>query len=97
MLTVQRGGVWTMTKGSGTWERILTLPEAGRPATWKVTVDSAGVARLHRDGADTGATWVVPDSRETPQVAHWVAGTAGGNAAEAHIDWTLVTATLGTR
>ncbi|MGI5154325.1 sialidase family protein [Microbispora sp. CA-102843] len=97
MLTVQRGGVWTMTKGSGTWERILTLPEAGRPATWKVTVDSAGVARLHRDGADTGATWVVPDSRETPQVAHWVAGTGGGNAAEAHIDWTLVTATLGTR
>lgn len=97
MLTVQRGGVWTMTKGSGTWERVLTLPEAGRPATWKVTVDSAGVARLHRDGADTGATWVVPDSRETPQVAHWVAGTAGGNAAEAHIDWTLVTATLGTR
>ncbi|MEU6430173.1 sialidase family protein [Microbispora sp. NPDC046973] len=96
MLTVQRGGVWTMTKGSGTWERILTLPEAGRPATWKVTVDSAGVARLHRDGADTGATWVVPDSRQTPQVAHWVAGTAGGNAAEAHIDWTLVTATIGT-
>lgn len=97
MLTVQRGGVWAMTKGSGVWEEVLTLGGAGGPATWTVVVDSAGVARLYRDGADTGATWVVQDSRETPQVAHWVAGTAGGNAAEARIDWTLVTATLGIR
>ncbi|KAA9374440.1 exo-alpha-sialidase [Microbispora cellulosiformans] len=95
MLTVQRSGVWTMKKGSGTWEKVLSLADAGRPATWRVAVDSAGVARLSRDGVDTGVTWVVPDSREAPQVAHWVAGTAGGNAAVAHVDWTLVTATLG--
>ncbi|WP_182883558.1 sialidase family protein [Microbispora sp. H10949] len=95
MLTVQRSGVWTMKKGSGTWEKVVSLTGAGRPATWRVAVDSAGVARLSRDGVDTGATWVVPDSREAPQVTHWVAGTAGGNAAVAHVDWTLVTATLG--
>ncbi|GLW26164.1 hypothetical protein Mame01_62060 [Microbispora amethystogenes] len=95
MLTVQRSGVWTMKKGSGTWEKVVSLTGAGRPATWRVAVDSAGVARLSRDGVDTGAAWVVPDSREAPQVTHWVAGTAGGNAAVAHVDWTLVTATLG--
>ncbi|WP_204056383.1 sialidase family protein [Microbispora corallina] len=94
MLTVQKGGVWTMTKGSTVWTRVLSLGGAGDLATWTVVVDSAGVARLLRDGAGTGATWVVQDSRQTPQVAHWVAGTPGGNTAEAHIDRTIVTATL---
>ncbi|MDH2429143.1 sialidase family protein [Sphaerisporangium sp. TRM90804] len=93
MLTVQRGGVWTMRKGSAVWERVYSSPTAGAAATWKVTVDSAGVARLHRDGADTGATWVVQNSRENPQAMHWVTGTPGGNAAEARIEWTRITAT----
>ncbi|MBO3748206.1 exo-alpha-sialidase [Streptosporangiaceae bacterium NEAU-GS5] len=90
MLTVQKGTVWAIRKGSTTWEKVATHP--GGPATWKVTVDSAGVARLFREGADTGATWVVQDSRDAPQITHWVTGTSGGNAAEARIQWTSVTA-----
>ncbi len=93
MLTVQRSGVWTMRKGSSVWEKVYSLGTAGRLATWKVSVDSAGVARLFREGVDTGATWVVQDSRERPQVAHWVAGTPGGNAAEATVEWTRLTPT----
>ncbi len=91
MLTIQRTGVWTIKKGSASWEKIYTA--AAAPATWKVTTDSAGVARLFRNGADTGVTWVVQDSRERPQLTHWVTGTAGGNAAEAHIEWTRLTPT----
>ncbi|GGL02604.1 hypothetical protein Sme01_19790 [Sphaerisporangium melleum] len=93
MLTVQKSGVWTIRKGATEWEKIYSSPTAAGPATWKVTVDSAGVARLRRDGADTGATWVVQDSRESPQVTHWVNGTAGGNAAAARVEWTRLTAT----
>ncbi|WP_214412279.1 sialidase family protein [Sphaerisporangium fuscum] len=93
MLTVQKSGVWTMKRGSNVWEKIYSSATAAAPSTWKVTVDSAGVARLHRDGADTGVTWPVQNSRENPQVTHWVTGTAGGNAAQARIDWTRVTAT----
>ncbi|MEV8632353.1 sialidase family protein [Streptosporangium sp. NPDC051023] len=93
MLTVQRSGVWTMRKGSSVWEKVHSLNTAGQLATWRVSVDSAGVARLFRDGADTGATWVVQDSRERPQVTHWVTGTPGGNAAEATVEWTRLTPT----
>ncbi|WP_248959386.1 sialidase family protein [Sphaerisporangium perillae] len=93
MLTVQKSGVWTMRKGSAVWEKIYSSATAPSPSTWKVTVDSAGVARLYRDGADTGTTWVVQDSRENPQVTHWVTGTAHGNAAAARVEWTRVTAT----
>ncbi|WP_344973089.1 sialidase family protein [Streptosporangium fragile] len=96
MLTVQRSGVWTMRKGSRVWEKVYSLDAAGRLATWKVRVDSAGTARLFRDGADTGVTWVVPDSREKPQVTHWVTGTPGGNAAGATLEWTRLTPTFGT-
>ncbi|WP_083974594.1 sialidase family protein [Herbidospora daliensis] len=92
MLTVQKGGVWTMRKGSSTWERILATSSG--PAVWKVVTDSAGVARLFRDGADTGVTWVIQDSGETPQLSHWVMGTRGGNTAEARIDWTRLTPTI---
>jgi hypothetical protein len=95
MLTIQSTGVWTIKKGATDWEKVYTLGTAMDRATWKVTVDSAGVAHLFRDGTDTGATWVVQDSRETPTAAHWVAGTAGGNAAEAHVEWTRVTCTGG--
>ncbi|MCT9930230.1 glycoside hydrolase [Planotetraspora sp. A-T 1434] len=91
MLAIQRNGVWTIKKGATAWERVHSLNGAGALATWKVTVDSAGVARLYRDGAGTGATWVTQDSRESPQVTHWVAGTPGGNAAEARVEWTCVT------
>jgi hypothetical protein len=93
MLSVQKSGVWTMKKGSAVWEKVYTLSTAGETATWRVTVDSGGVARLARNGADTGATWVVQDSRESPKVMHWVAGTRGGNAAEARIESTRVTCT----
>ncbi|RCG22790.1 exo-alpha-sialidase [Sphaerisporangium album] len=93
MLTIQKGGVWTMRKGSDVWERVHATNTAAAPSTWRVTVGSSGVARLYRDGADTGATWVVQDSRESPQVTHWVTGTAGGNAARARVEWTRVTAT----
>ncbi|MBB5628345.1 sialidase family protein [Sphaerisporangium krabiense] len=93
MLAVQRGGVWSMRKGSRVWERVHATATAAAPATWRVTVGSSGVARLYRDGADTGATWVVQDSRESPQVTHWVTGTAGGNAAQCRIEWTRVTST----
>ncbi|MFC4534691.1 sialidase family protein [Sphaerisporangium dianthi] len=92
MLAVQKSGVWTMRKGSAVWEKVYSSATAAAPSTWRVTTDSAGVARLWRDGADTGATWVVQDSRESPQVTHWVTGTAGGNAAAARIEWTRVTA-----
>ncbi|MEV7008102.1 sialidase family protein [Streptosporangium sp. NPDC051022] len=95
MLTVQRSGVWTMRKGSSVWERVYALNTAGQLATWKVSVDSSGIARLFRDGAYTGATWVVQDSREKPQVTHWVTGTPGGNAAEATVEWTRLTPTRG--
>ncbi|GAA0391748.1 hypothetical protein Acor_18160 [Acrocarpospora corrugata] len=91
MLTIQRGGIWTIRKGSTTWERVHSTPLA--EATWKVTTDSAGLARLFRDNADTGVTWIIQDSGEKPSVTHWVAGTSGGNAAEAHISWTKVTPT----
>nr|BFE82553.1 hypothetical protein GCM10020093_051540 [Planobispora longispora] len=64
------------------------LDGAGRLATWRVAVDSSGVARLSRDGADTGARWVIQDSRERPQLTHWVTGTPGGNAAAATVEWT---------
>ncbi|MET8157714.1 sialidase family protein [Sphaerisporangium sp. NPDC005289] len=93
MLAVQKSGVWTMRKGSAVWEKVYSSATAAALSTWRVTVDSAGVARLWRDGADTGATWVVQDSRDSPQVAHWVTGTAGGNAAAARVEWTRVTAT----
>jgi hypothetical protein len=93
MLTVQKSGVWSMKKGATVWEKVYTSDTAMNLSTWKVTVNSAGVARLFRDGSDTGATWVIQDSRETPKAVHWVVGTAGGNAAEAHIDWTRVTCT----
>ncbi|MEO3809969.1 sialidase family protein [Sphaerisporangium sp. B11E5] len=95
MLTVQKSGVWTIKKGSSTWEKVYSSATAGAPSTWRVRVDSAGVARLSRDGADTGATWVVQNSRESPQITHWVTGTPGGNAAEALVEWTRVTATPG--
>ncbi|MFC6901165.1 hypothetical protein ACFQGX_38605 [Nonomuraea dietziae] len=91
MMTVQKGEVWAMPKGSSRWERV----HRGRAGLWRVSVDSAGVARLFADGADTGARWVVQDSRERPQATHWVSATAGGNTAAALLDWTLVTATLG--
>ncbi|MFF0575743.1 sialidase family protein [Streptosporangium saharense] len=91
MLAVQRGGVWTMRKGSSVWERVHPLGGAGGLATWRVDVDSAGVARLLRDGVDTGVTWVVQDSGERPQLAHWVTGTPGGNAAAATVEWTRLT------
>ncbi|GIH97091.1 sialidase family protein [Planobispora siamensis] len=91
MLTVQRSGVWTMRKGSSVWERVHSLEGAGRLATWRVTVDSSGVARLYRDGADTGAVWVIQDSRDRPQLTHWVSGTPGGNAAAATVEWTRLT------
>ncbi|MEU8381685.1 sialidase family protein [Streptosporangium sp. NPDC048865] len=94
MLTVQRSGVWTMRKGSAVWEKVHSLDTAGRAATWRVRVDSAGTARLFRDGADTGATWVVQDSRESPQLTHWVTGTPGGNAAGATVEWTRLTPAL---
>ncbi|WP_436759092.1 sialidase family protein [Streptosporangium sp. V21-05] len=94
MLTVQRSGVWTMRKGSAVWEKAYSLDAAGRTATWRVRVDSAGTARLFRDGADTGATWVIQDSRESPQLTHWVTGTPGGNAAGATVEWTRLTPTL---
>ncbi|MGJ6960403.1 sialidase family protein [Streptosporangium sp. G11] len=96
MLTVQRSGVWTMRKGSAVWEKVYALDTAGRAATWRVRVDSAGTARLFRDGADTGATWVIQDSRESPQLTHWVTGTPGGNAAEATVEWTRLTPTVET-
>ncbi|GAA1504227.1 hypothetical protein GCM10009677_40470 [Sphaerisporangium rubeum] len=95
MLTVQKSGVWTIKKGSSTWEKVYSSPTAGAPSTWHVRVDSAGVARLRRDGTDTGATWTVQNSRESPQITHWVTGTPGGNAAEALVEWTRVTATRG--
>ncbi|MFC6083892.1 sialidase family protein [Sphaerisporangium aureirubrum] len=95
MLTVQRSGVWTMKKGSSTWEKVYSSATAGAPSTWQVRVDSAGVARLRRDGVDTGVTWVAQNSRESPQITHWVTGTPGGNAAEALVEWTRVTATPG--
>lgn len=91
MMTVQKGEVWAMPKGSSRWERV----HRGRAGLWRVSVDSAGVARLFADGAETGASWVVQDSRERPQATHWVSATAGGNTAAALLDWTLVTATLG--
>ncbi|MBG0815656.1 sialidase family protein [Planomonospora sp. ID82291] len=69
------------------WE----LGGAGRLSTWRVTVDGSGTARLARDGADTGARWVVQDSRERPQLTHWVTGTPGGNAAAATVEWTRLT------
>ncbi|MEU8266317.1 sialidase family protein [Sphaerisporangium sp. NPDC049002] len=93
MLAVQKSGVWTIRKGSSVWEKVYSSATSPAPSTWKVTVDSAGTARLHRDGADTGATWAVQSSRENPQVTHWVTGTSHGNAAEARIEWTRVTAT----
>ncbi|MFC4586057.1 sialidase family protein [Sphaerisporangium corydalis] len=93
MLAVQKSGVWTMRKGSAVWEKVYSSATAPALSTWKVTVDSAGAARLHRDGADTGATWVVQDSRENPQVTHWVTGTAHGNSAGCRVEWTRVTAT----
>ncbi len=86
MMTVQRDEVWAMTKGSTRWRRV----HRGSAGLWRVAVDSAGVARLFADGADTGASWVVQDNRERPHAAHWVSG-----GAEALLDWTLVTATLG--
>lgn len=86
MLSVQRREVWAMRKGSSRWEPVHAHP--GGPAVWKVSVDSAGVARLFRDGADTGATWVVQDSRERRHAAHWSEGAA-------RIEWSLVTATIG--
>lgn len=92
MFTVQRGEVWVMRKGRSRWERVASHP--GGSAVWKVSVDSAGVARLFRDGADTGASWVVQDSSERPQATHWVAGTPGGNTAAARIEWSLVTSSL---
>jgi BNR repeat protein len=94
MLTVQKSGVWSMRKGSAVWEKIYSSSTAGQPATWKVRVDSSGTARLFRDDADTGATWVIQDSRERPQLTHWVTGTPGGNAAEATLEWTRLTPTL---
>ncbi|MEU8203048.1 sialidase family protein [Streptosporangium sp. NPDC049046] len=94
MLTVQRNGVWTMRKGSAVWEKVHSLDAAGRTATWRVRVNSAGTARLFRDGVDTGATWVVQDSRETPQLTHWVTGTPGGNTAAATVEWTRLTPTF---
>ncbi|WP_433242880.1 sialidase family protein [Streptosporangium sp. CA-135522] len=97
MLTVQKGGVWTMRKGSAVWERVYALHDAGRLATWKVRVDSAGIARLFREGADTGVTWVIQDSRDRPQVTHWVVGTPGGNAAAATVEWTHLTPTFPSR
>ncbi|GAA1004851.1 hypothetical protein Aple_079900 [Acrocarpospora pleiomorpha] len=92
MLTIQRGGVWTMRKGSTTWERVHSASMA--ETTWKVTTDSAGLARLFRDEEDTGVTWIIQDSSEKPGLTHWVAGTPGGNTAEAHIAWTKVTPTI---
>ncbi|MBG0832578.1 exo-alpha-sialidase [Planomonospora sp. ID67723] len=94
MLAVQRSGVWTMRKGSSVWERIHALDGAGRLATWRATVDGSGVARLYRDGADTGAVWVVQDSRDSPQLTHWVTGTPGGNAAAATVEWTRLSPAL---
>ncbi|WP_084963533.1 sialidase family protein [Thermoactinospora rubra] len=92
MMTVQRGTVWALVKGSARWRQVHAHP--GGAAVWKVTVDSAGTARLYRDGRDTGATWVVQDSGEEPHASHWVTGTPGGNAAAARIRWSVVTATL---
>ncbi|WP_089205821.1 sialidase family protein [Streptosporangium subroseum] len=94
MLTVQKSGVWSMRKGSALWEKVYSSSTAGRPATWKVRVDSSGTARLFRDDADTGTTWVIQDSRERPQLTHWVTGTPGGNAAEAVLEWTRLTPAL---
>jgi hypothetical protein len=94
MLTIQKSGVYTIKKGATDWEKVYSLDTAADLATWKVTVNSAGVAHLYRNGTDTGATWVVQDSREDPKVMHWVEGTAGGNTAEAHVYWTRVTCTL---
>ncbi|WP_214105008.1 sialidase family protein [Acrocarpospora catenulata] len=93
MLTIQRGGVWTMRKGSTTWERVHPVASPLDETTWKVTTDSAGVARLYRNGADTGTTWIIQDSGEAPALTHWVTGTKGGNTAEAHILWTTLTPT----
>jgi hypothetical protein len=91
MVTVQLSGVWSMKKGSTEWEKVYTLNPATGPATWKVTVDAASVAKLYRNGVDTGATWVVQDHKAAPKVSHWVSGTAGGNVAEAHVEWSRVT------
>ncbi|NUT42849.1 MAG: exo-alpha-sialidase [Thermoactinospora sp.] len=72
MLTVQHDAVWVMTKGSARWSHLVDHP--GGTATWRVVADSAGAARLFRDGADTGASWVIQDSGERPQATHWVSG-----------------------
>lgn len=87
MLAVQPREVRALRKGSAQWERVHT--HQGGVAVWQVRVDSAGVARLYRDGADTGATWVIQDSRERPQATHWLTGTAS-----ARVEWTLVTSSL---
>ncbi|MFI6290675.1 sialidase family protein [Nonomuraea sp. NPDC050790] len=86
MLSIGRSEVRAMRKGSQRWERVHAHP--GGPAVWRVSVDSAGVARLFRDGKDTGVSWVAQDSRERAHAAHWADGAA-------RVEWSLVTATIG--
>ncbi|WP_327092931.1 glycoside hydrolase [Nonomuraea sp. NBC_01738] len=86
VLMVRRDEVWAMRKGSPRWEPVYGHP--GGPAVWKARVDSAGVATLFRDGADTGVSWVVQDSAERPHAAHWSQG-------EAVVWWSVVSSTAG--
>ncbi|MFI9557342.1 sialidase family protein [Nonomuraea endophytica] len=86
MLSIGRSEVRAMRKGAQRWERVHAHP--GGPAVWRVSVDSAGVARLFRDGKDTGVSWVTQDSRERAHAAHWADGAA-------RVEWSLVTATIG--
>ncbi|MFD9945280.1 exo-alpha-sialidase [Nonomuraea sp. NPDC059022] len=86
MLSISRSEVRAMRKGSQRWERVHAHP--GGPAVWRVSVDSAGVARLFRDGKDTGVSWVTQDSRERAHAAHSADGAA-------RVEWSLVTATIG--
>ncbi|MFI6901512.1 sialidase family protein [Nonomuraea sp. NPDC050394] len=86
MLSIGRSEVLAMREGSQRWEHVHAHP--GGPAVWRVSVDSAGVARLFRDGKDTGVSWMTQDSRERAHAAHRADGAA-------RVEWSLVTATIG--
>lgn len=92
MLAFQSDGVYSMTGSNTTWSRVLTQTGDTAWHTWRATVDSAGVARLYRDGSQSLASWTVqvPYENTYPVIEHFMKGVSG-NGAEARIDWTSVT------
>jgi hypothetical protein len=92
MLAFQTDGVYSIVNGATSWSRVFSQTSDTLWHTWRVTVDSEGLARLYQDGGQSLASWGIQGAytNTNPMTEHWV-DAVSGNGAEARVDWLSLT------